>query len=486
MSAVLIRSIAIVLVGVGSSFLLPIFVAWWFGESRHILDFALPLVASWVLATLFWIRGRGSRGLGGAQNAFVVVGSAWVAVSVFGSFPLYNCGGYPSFVDALFESVSGFTTTGASVLGDVESLPRCINFWRCQTHWLGGMGVIALAVALIPILGVGGYRLIQAETSGPEKGKLTARISDTAKILWLIYFILTAVQAWLLNWAGLGWFDAVCHAFSTLGTGGFSTRNASLAAFGNPAAEWICTVFMLAASVNFGLYYQFFVGRWAEIRDNTELRGFVFVVTAVVVGVTVIEWSHLGTFSTAFRYAAFQVASIVSTTGFMSNDYTTWLPSSQLLILLLFFVGGCAGSTAGGIKVIRWTVLAKELRNQVLHLLHPYGVFTLRVNGIPGKGEVVSVIASFIFVYFALVFVTAFIGALCGQDVYTAFTAALSMVGNIGPAFGKLGPSENFGAVPAVLKLWYCFAMLAGRLEVYTLLIMVGRSLNRGFSKVSD
>ena len=486
MSAVLIRSIATVLFGVGTSFLLPIFVAWRYGDLRHIQDFALPLLACWILAALFWFRGRGKGGLGGGQNAFVVVGCAWVAISVFGAFPLYNCGGFPSFVDALFESVSGFTTTGASVLGDVESLPRCINFWRCQTHWLGGMGVIALAVALIPILGIGGYRLIQAETSGPEKGKLTARISDTAKILWMIYFVLTMAQAILLHWSGMDWFDAVCHAMSTLGTGGFSTRNASLSSFANPTAEWICTVFMLAASVNFGLYYQFCTGRWAEIRDNTELRGFVFVVVAVILGVTIVEWCHIGALATAFRHSAFQVASVISTTGFMSNDYTTWLPASQLLILLLFFVGGCSGSTAGGVKVIRWAVLAKELRNQVSHLLHPHGVFTLRINGIPGKGDVVSVIASFIFVYFALVFATAFIGALCGQDIFTAFTASMSMVGNIGPAFGRLGPSENLGALPAVLKLWYCFAMLAGRLEVYTLLIMVGRSLNRGFSKVAD
>lgn len=486
MPAVLIRSIATVLFGVGTSFLLPIFVAWWYGELRHIQDFALPLLACWILAVLFWFRGRGKGGLGGVQNAFVIVGCAWVAISVFGAFPLYNCGVFPSFADALFESVSGFTTTGASVLGDVESLPRCINFWRCQTHWLGGMGVIALAVALIPLLGVGGYRLIQAETSGPEKGKLTARISNTAKILWMIYFVLTVSQAALLHWSGMDWFDAVCHAMSTLGTGGFSTRNASLSSFANPTAEWICTVFMLAASVNFGLYYQFIIGRWSEIRDNTELRGFVFVVAAVVLGVTALEWTHFGTLATAFRHSAFQVASIISTTGFMSNDYTMWRPSSQLLILLLFFVGGCSGSTAGGIKVIRWSVLAKELRNQIMHLLHPHGVFTLRINGVPGKGDVVSVIASFIFVYFALVFATAFIGTLCGQDVFTAFTASLSMVGNIGPAFGKLGPSENLGALPMALKLWYCFAMLAGRLEVYTLLIMVGRSLNRGFSKVTD
>jgi len=479
MVEILARSLATVLGIVGTSFVLPVLVAWWYGEYRDIPGFAVPMAASWATAGWFWLRGRGKAKVGGVQNAFVIVGSAWVAISLFGAIPLYVCGAFPNFADALFESASGFTTTGASVISDVESLPKCINFWRCQTHWLGGMGVIALAVALIPILGIGGYRLVQAETSGPEKGKLTSRISDTAKILWAIYFVLTMLQAALLHWFGMGWFDAVCHAFSTLGTGGFSTRNASLASFASPALEWICLSFMLLASVNFGIYFLLLSGRWRDVCENTELRGFAFIVLGAVAGVTAVEWMQFGAFDDALRHSAFQVASVISTTGFMSNDYTTWLPAAQLLVLTLFFVGGCSGSTAGGIKVIRWSVLAKQLRNDVQRLIHPHGVFTLRINGVPGRSEVVSVVGSFIFVYFVLVLVTALAGALAGLDVYTSFTAALSMVGNIGPAFGSLGPASNYGALPGPLKLWYCFAMLAGRLEVYTLLILVGRSLPR-------
>lgn len=477
MVEILAKSLAAVLGIVGTSFALPILVACRYGEYGSVPEFALPMAASWALSGWFWLRGRGRARIGGMQNAFVVVGSAWVAISLFGAIPLFACGAFPSFADALFESVSGFTTTGASVLSDVESLPKCINFWRCQTHWLGGMGVIALAVALIPILGVGGYRLVQAETSGPDKGKLTSRISDTAKILWAIYFVLTAAQAGLLHWCGMSRFDSVCHAFSTLGTGGFSTRNASLASFANPAAEWVCTVFMLLASVNFGLYFLILSRRWGDVWGNTELRGFVFIVTGAVVCVTAIEYPELGGFADVLRHAAFQVASVVSTTGFMSDDYAGWRPSAQLVILTLFLVGGCSGSTAGGIKVIRWSVLAKQLRNEFSRLVHPLGVFTLRINGAPARSEVVSVIGSFIFVYFALVLLTAFAGAIGGLDVHTATTAALSMVGNVGPAFGALGPTDNYGSLPAALKLWYCFAMLAGRLEVYTLLIMVGRSL---------
>ena len=476
---VLVRSLSTVMGLVGTSFLLPVFVAYWYGEWRALTAFVVPMAASWLLAGFFWLRRRGKLRVGGVENAFVIVGSVWIVVSLFGAIPLYACGAFSGFIDALFESVSGFTTTGASVLSDVESLPHCINFWRCQTHWLGGMGVIALAVALIPILGVGGYRLVQAETSGPEKGKLTARISDTAKILWTIYVVLTLIQTCLLHFAGMGWFDAVCHAFSTLGTGGFSTRNASLASFANPAVEWICTAFMLLASVNFGLYYLLVLGKWSEIRDNTELRGFVLVVLAAIGGATVLEASSWATVSDTARAVAFQVASVISTTGFMSQDYLTWKPASQLIVLSLFLIGGCSGSTAGGIKVIRWSVLSKQLRNDILRLLHPHGVFTLRINGVPGKGEVSSFVASFIFVYFALVFVTAFIGACSGLDLFTAFTASLSMVGNVGPAFGSLGPTANYGGLSPALKLWYCFAMLAGRLEVYTLLILVGSSLRR-------
>ena len=479
MKSILARSLSTVLALVGTSFLLPMFVAGWYGEWRNLADFGVPLVISWTLAVWFARRSRDRIRLVGAQNAFMIVGSVWVAIGIFGAWPFYASGCFPGLVDAIFESVSGFTTTGASVLSDVEALPKCINFWRCQTHWLGGMGVIALAVALIPLLGVGAFRLIQAEASGPEKGKLTSRIGDTARVLWLIYFVLTVVQAVALHWVGMGWFDAVCHAFSTMGTGGFSTRNASLGAFASPAAEWICTLFMVLASVKSGVYYAVCAGKWAEVRDIPELRKFVILLVPVIAALTLFELPQFGSTSASLRNAAFQVASIVSTTGFMTSDFTCWTSAAQMVILLLFLVGGCSGSTAGGIKVIRWSILAKALRNDIMKLLHPHGVFTLRVNGTPAKREIVSVVGSFIFVYMIVVFATALAGAVCGLDVPTAFTAALSMVGNVGPAFGSLGPAQNYGAIPDALKIVYCIAMLAGRLEIYTLMILVGQSLSR-------
>ena len=407
------------------------------------------------------------------ERAFFIVVLSWVAICLLGAVPLYACGHFPSFLDAFFESVSGFTTTGATVLSDIEALPRWANLWRCATHWIGGLGVIALAVALLPLLGAGGFRLIKAETSGPEKGKFTTRVTDTAKILWLIYFGMTVLQVVLLKWAGFDFFDAIAHAFSTMGTGGFSTRNASLGAFANPAAEWICTVFMLLASVNFTLYYRLFSGRVSDFRRDSELRAFCAVVGVAIVGITAVRATDLASLGETVRTVAFQVASVISTTGFMTDDYLAWRPASQVLLLALFFIGGCSGSTAGGIKIIRWTVLAKQMRNELLRLVHPHGVYTLWINGNAGREAIVPVVGSFVLVYFALVFLTTIVGALGGLDAWTAFTAALSMVGNVGPAFGALGPTANCGFLPAGVKAWYCLAMLAGRLEIYTLIIFV-------------
>jgi trk system potassium uptake protein TrkH len=288
--------------------------------------------------------------------------------------------------------------------------------------------------------------------------------------------MLTVVQTLLLWSVGLDVVDALAHAFSTMGTGGFSTRNASVGAFGLPAAEWICTLFMLLATVNFTLYYRLLTGRFGDVARDSELRTLLAIVFGAILFATVAEcrsWDGLGT---TLRAAAFQVVSVISTTGFMTEDYLTWCPAAQVVIFLLFFVGGSSGSTAGGIKVIRWTILGKQLRNEVRRILHPHEVFTLSINGSAGRETFVPVVASFVFVYMLLVLSTTFAGALAGLDVFTAFTAALSMVGNVGPAFGQLGPTSNYGALAAPLKWFYMFAMLAGRLEIYTLLILVGRA----------
>ena len=469
-----LRIIAFILGMVGVALVPPFATALACGESAAAWAFAIPLAASLPLgAAALFGRARSLERTLDPASAFVAVGCAWVAIGLFGALPLYLSGAYASVTDAVFESVSGFTTTGASVMPDVEALPRSINLWRCETHWLGGMGVITLAVALVPLLGVGGFRLVKAETTGPEKGKVTARIMDTAKALWLIYLGFTVLETVLLMLAGLGFFDAVCHAFSTLGTGGFSTRNASVGAFGSAAAEGICTVFMLVASVNFALYFRLFTGRVKDLFFDSELRMFLLLVVVAVLAVTMAEMADYGSFARSLRFASFQVASIVSTTGFMSADYAAWRPAAQVALAVLFLVGGCSGSTAGGVKVVRWTILAKQLRNDFRRILHPHEVVTIRLNGQSGREDFVPVVASFVLVYALLVIVTALAGALAGLGMTEAFTAALSMVGNVGPAFGSLGPTANYALLPTALKWFYAFAMLAGRLEVYTMLVLL-------------
>jgi trk system potassium uptake protein TrkH len=462
-----LRILTYVLGLVGIAMLLPFGVAIWKGESAVLPAFLAPMLVGWGSAAAFWLMARRRPRVFDVQHAFGTVGGIWISICIFGAIPLFFSGCFPSLTDAVFESVSGFTTTGASVLSDVETLPRSILLWRCQTHWLGGMGVIALAIALVPVFGVGGFRLIKAETTGPEKGKLTTRIAGTAKILWFIYLGFTLLETALLRVAGMGTFDALCHAFSTIGTGGFSTRNASVGSFGLPAAEWICCAFMLLASVNFALYCRLLSGRRpAEVLRDSELRTFLCIAGgAILVAFLGHGVSGAGA-AAAFRGSAFQVASILSTTGFMTEDYTTWRPTAQMILFVLFLIGGCSGSTGGGIKVVRWTLLAKQLANEVRRMLHPRAVYTIRLDGHPGREDLVPLAATFIFAYVMLVCVTAFVGAIGGLDPFEALTGALSMVGNVGPAFGKLGPTSNYGFLPAAVKLWYCFAMLAGRLEI--------------------
>ena len=464
---------------VAMAMLAPLGVALRCGDVRSAIAFAIPSalgIISGAIAT-YSLRRRKAETLG-IGSAFTAVGGSWVSACVFGATPFLISGAITRVTDAIFESISGFTTTGATIFSEVENLPPAINLWRCETHWLGGMGVIVLVVALIPLLGIGGFRLVKAETTGPEKGKFTARIANTAKALWLVYFAFTALQASLLRLCGMGWFDAVCHAFSTLGTGGFSTRNGSVASFGLPGVEWVCTVFMLLASVNFAIYCRLLSGRRpSEILRDSELRAFLCIACGAMLLAFLGHGTEGAGVATALRGSAFQVASILSTTGFMTEDYLLWRPFAQMVIFVLFLVGGCSGSTAGGIKVVRWTLLAKQLANEVRRLLHPRAVYTVRLDGHPGREDLVPLAATFIFAYVMLVFVTALVGAMGGLAPFDALTGALSMVGNIGPAFGKLGPTSNYGFLPAPVKWWYCFAMLAGRLEIYTMAILAARAL---------
>ena len=467
------RLIFIILSIVGLSLVFPILTALSCGELSVIPSFAAPLGVSVLIGVIFYFAGKKTKINFSIRNVFAFVALAWISISVFGSFPLLLSGVIPNFYDALFESVSGFSTTGATILSDVESLPRSINFWRCQMHWLGGMGIIALTVALLPLLGVGSFQLIKAESTGPEKGQITPKMANTAKTLWLLYVGFTVAHAIALKICGMDVIDSICHAFSTLGTGGFSSKNASIGAYNSLAIEIVCTVFMFLAGVNFSLYFYVITGKFDEVKKNSELKAYISLFLICIGMITLVLVPHYGSFAKALRYSSFQVASVMTTTGYATDDFTTWPNAAQFFILLLFFTGGCSGSTSGGFKIIRWVVLKKQAKNEMLRMLHPHGVFTISLNDKPGRKDLVFNVAAFAFVYFMLVMISTMISTFCGLDIFTSFTASLSMTGSIGPAFGKLNPSQNFGIIPPFLKYWYCFVMIAGRLELYNLIIFL-------------
>lgn len=466
------RLIFIVLAVIGISFSFPISVACYCDEDFVILPFLIPMILSILLGTIFFIIGRKNTIRFSTRSVFLFVACAWISISLFGAVPLFFSGTIPNFVDAFFESCSGFTTTGATILSEIETLPRSINLWRCQMHWLGGMGIIALTVALLPLLGVGGFNLIKAESTGPEKGKITPKMANTAEMLWLFYVSFTLVQIIALIVCGMDFIDAVSYAFSTLGTGGFATMNASVGEYNSVSIEIVCTIFMFLAGINFSLYFYLFTGKISEIKKNTELKMYITIFFGAILVISFFLLPNYHNFFTALRYSSFQVASIITSTGFMTCDYLTWNSSAQFFIFCLFFIGGCSGSTAGGFKVVRHCILAKQAKNEMMKMLHPHGVYSIRLNGSAGKNDLVFNISSFVFVYFGLVFFSTFLGTLDGLNIFTSFTGSLSMVGNIGPAFGELGPTANYGFLGSGLKIWYCFVMIAGRLELYNLLIL--------------
>lgn len=454
---------------VGISFLLPIISLFACDEREYLKVFLIPLVFCFIISFVTLFFTRKVKIFLTSRQTFFVVASSWVIFALLAALPYCFIG--VSFVDALFESVSGITTTGATIFTEIEDLPRSINLWRCFSHWLGGMGVVTLTVALMPLLGIGGFQLIKAETTGPEKGKVTAKISTTAKVLWLLYMALTIIQTVSLKIAGMDWIDAMSHSFATLGTGGFSSKNLSVGAYNSVSIEIICTIFMLLSGVNFSLYFYLITGKFKDLFSNSELKAYIGIIIFFITAVTVSLLPFYSSFGESLRYSSFQVASILTTTGFSTTDYLQWPMISQALLFMLYFIGGCSGSTGGGLKVIRWVVLVKQMNNETKKMLHPHGVFSIRLNGRPGRKDIVFTVTSFFTVYFILIAITTILGCMDNLDIISSFSGALSTLGNVGPAFGAFGPMFNYSGISDFLKLWYCFVMLAGRLELYTMII---------------
>ena len=414
-----------------------------------------------------------------AGKGFLLVFLAWAAVCLAGAFPYYCSGYIPSFTGAVFESVSGFTTTGATVLRDIEALPRPLLLWRALTHWIGGMGIIVLTVALLPLLGSGGFQLVKAETSGPDKEKIVPRISLAARLLWLLYIALTALQTVLLVLCGMDWFDAVTHAFSTMASGGFSVRNDSLAYYSSPAIEWVCTAFMLIAGFNFSLMLQLLRGKYRDLLRNSEARAYAAVVLIAGLAITVTILPRSASLETALRQAFFNTASILTTTGLYNENYALWPSLAQGVLFLLMFISGCSGSTSGGIKIIRYVILAKQTANEMKKIIYPRGVFNIRLDGKSGKKEEVYGVAGFVFLYFLLILLAALLVSSAGADVFTSLNTALVCLGNIGLGLGKLGPFNVFPDFPRYVQWGLSFVMLAGRLELWTVMVFFTRDFWR-------
>lgn len=408
------------------------------------------------------------------REGMAIVAVGWTAIGFFGALPFYFDGSGWSFVDALFESVSGFTTTGASILTDIESQSKGLLLWRSFIQWLGGMGIIVLSIAILPFLGVGGMQLYKAEVPSPVPDKLKPRIRDTAMILWKVYAIFTGAEIIFLILGGMDFFDALCHALTTLPTGGFSTQNGSIAQYNSLYLDGIITVFMVLAGINFSLHYQLIRGKPLAFWKDPECR---FFLGAVLLLTAIISWDCLGTvyqtIGESIRYAVFQVASIMTTTGFATYDYEQWPAMSQLILLLCMFLGASAGSTGGGMKCLRIVLCIKFCYKELFSLIHPRAVTTIKLGGQTVSDDVMRSVLGFLALYMGLFGISTVLLAAVGVDFVTAFGAVAAAIGNIGPGFGLVGPVENYAQIPYLGKWLLIWCMLLGRLEIYTILILL-------------
>ncbi|MFQ6674696.1 MAG: TrkH family potassium uptake protein, partial [Fidelibacterota bacterium] len=460
----------------------------YYGEN----DLEAILISSAITLTIglpVWFFTRGHVKLS-IKDGFAIVTLAWVAISAFGALPLLLSGTIPNITDAFFESMSGVTTTGATIIGNpitlpnlpngVESLPHGILYWRSFIQWIGGMGIIVFSISILPLLGIGGVQLFKAEVPGPVADRIRPRVRETAKILWLVYFGISLAEVVLLYLGGLSLFDAVCHTFTTMATGGFSTKNASIGHFTSPYVHYIIVVFMFLAGVNFSLHWKALTGNIRGYFRDGEFRfygGLILVFTAII---TINNVSLEGFFShNLFRDSLFQVVSILTTTGFGTADYLLWGSFAQITMLLLMFFGGSAGSTGGGMKIARVMVVIKYSISETKRLLHPTAVIPLRIGRRLIPGDVVSNTLGFVLFYVSIFVTVSLILTALGLDVVSAFGATAAALGNIGPGLGSVGPAANYAHLPDLAKWLLAFCMLLGRLEIFTVMVLFSRSFWR-------
>lgn len=466
--------IGILLIFLGLSMVVPLLVSIHYhdlAQDSFIYSIGITMTAGLILILLS--KKQGNDYYINQKEGMATVALAWTGICLFGALPFYFSPEFTNFTDAFFESVSGFTTTGSSVMTHIEGATKSLLFWRSFIQWLGGMGIIVLSLAILPFLGVGGIQLYKAEVPSPVPDKLTPRLSDSAKILWVIYAVLTLIQIIFLLGGGMPLFEASCHALTTMPTGGFSPKNASIAHYNSAYFDYVIVIFMILAGINFSLHYQMLRGKTLVFWKDTECRFFLGLTLILTLLVT---WDTYGSvynsFKDAFRFSSFQVASILTTTGFATADYEHFPGLSQVILFVCMFIGASAGSTGGGMKCARIIVCFKYCYRELFKIIHPKSISHVKINNMAIPDEVLRSIMGFLALYIGLFILSSILLACMGIDMITAFGAVAACIGNIGPGFGSVGPTENFAHLPVMGKWLLAWCMLLGRLEIYTVIIL--------------
>ena len=467
------RVLGLILVCEAALLILPMVAGLCYGES--VTHFLITMALSGVLGFLL-ARVKPYSDVIYAKDGFVVVSLGWVLMSLIGALPFVLSGDIPNYINALFETVSGFTTTGASILEDVEGLSRGCMFWRSFTHWIGGMGVLVFIMAVLPMSGEHSMHIMRAEVPGPTVGKLVPRVRQTAKILYLIYIAMTLLEMLLLLLGGMSFYDALLHAFATAGTGGFSTKSASIAAFDSLYLEMVIAVFMVLFGVNFNLYFLLLIGRWKDALKSEELHWYLGIIAASVMAITLGISKMYGGIAAGLRHAFFYVASITSSTGFGTVDFVTWPEYCKWIIVMLMFCGACAGSTGGGIKTSRVIILFKNVACEIRQMIHPRTVTRVQLDGKRVDTDGLKAVSTFFTSFMLLLITGSFLVSLDGYDMATNFSAVLSSLSNIGPGMSLIGPTGNYNIFSYGSKLVLTVMMLIGRLEIFPILILFSPS----------
>ncbi len=470
----ILRTIGVLIFFFGLTMIFPLTVGFYYRDQSLpalLLSMGITVIAGLILYLIFR---KAQAEVISQREGMAIVAVGWTAVGLFGALPFYLGDGCFTFVDAFFESVSGFTTTGASVLTNIEAVSKGLLFWRSFIQWLGGMGIIVLSLAILPFLGVGGMQLYKAEVPTPVPDKLKPRIRDTAMILWKVYALMSLAQVIFLVVGGMTLYDALCHTFTTMPTGGFSTKNTSIAHFDSVYFDAVIIFFMLLAGINFSLHYQMLRGKTLAFWQDSECR---FFLGAVVLLTLAVSFNVFGTvyqsIGEAVRYGAFQVVSIVTTTGYVTADYEKWPAMSQLILLLCMFLGASAGSTGGGMKCLRIMLCFKFCYKELFSLVHPHAVSHIKIGGKTVPDDVMRSVLGFLALYMGLFALSSVLLAGLGVDFTTAFTAVAATIGNVGPGFGMVGPVENYAQIPVLGKWLLIWCMLLGRLEIFTVIILM-------------